>query len=236
MNKSLPRYYWDTSIFIMLLQGEICHGQDTLDAARDIFQRCERDEVIIIASEIVVAEILPSKNPPEVFEKWEACLQWESMHLRAVDHPIVVRAARLRSDCIKKRPKVVIELADAIHVATYQVYSSQVDELHSVDPDFEKALKYSGDTRAVTKPRREQTTMEIELFSEEPDALGVGAEEVTDEQGVGEIDKPSATETSFDAGDNPASLLGSEVGNGPQGEGMAGPAAQAGATEEEKGA
>lgn len=37
----IPRYYWDTSIFIMVLQGETCHGQDVLDGAIDILNKVE---------------------------------------------------------------------------------------------------------------------------------------------------------------------------------------------------
>ena len=66
-----------------------------------------------------MAEILPHKFPQSVYDKWEAFLQWENLVLRSVDHPIAVKAAKLRSDCLKKKPMVVLKLPDALHIATF---------------------------------------------------------------------------------------------------------------------
>lgn len=79
----------------------------------------------------------------------------------------------------------------------FLVYSNQVDELHSLDDNFVSALKNVGEIREVTKPKRQQTSLETELFSvdvdtendesqDEPDELGAGAEEVAGGEDVPE--------------------------------------------------
>ncbi|MGO8673090.1 MAG: type II toxin-antitoxin system VapC family toxin [Capsulimonadaceae bacterium] len=171
MAKSPRKYYWDTSVFLMLLKGETLHGQDTLDAAKDIFRKVEQGDAIIITSEMTVVEILESKTDQAAFDRWEAALQWENLHVRAVDHPVAVRAQKLRSECDRQKSKPVTHSEDAIHVATYLIYRSEIDELHSLDPDFAKALKYCGETVVPTKPRRDQTTLETELFADDDDDL-----------------------------------------------------------------
>lgn len=152
MSKPLRKYFWDTSIFLMVLMGEKAHGEATLEAARRILRDVETGAGVVVASEIVVAEILQVKVSPEAYEKWEAFLQLPRLQLRAVDHPVAIRAARLRANCLQQHPPVRIKMADALHVATYLLYGAEIDELHSVDEDFKKALKCSGEKRQVTKP------------------------------------------------------------------------------------
>lgn len=180
MSKHLTRYFWDSSIFLMLLKGEICHGEEALEAAKDILRKVEQCDAIIVASEIVVAEVLAFHYDAEIYDKWEACLQWENLQLRAVDHPIAIRASKLRSECLKQQPKVRIKMADAIHVATFLVYSDNVDQLHSVDPDFAKALEYSGETRKACVPYRLQTELTFhadEIIAEEDESDDLEADD-----------------------------------------------------------
>ena len=164
--KNLPEYYWDTSIFLMVLNGETDHGftvdgetisgQEVLDGAKDILKQVEAEEAVIISSQVMVVEVLPSKVTPQAYEKFEAWLQWRNLVVRAVDHPIAKKAAMIRDKCLcyplPGGDKVKIRTVDPIHIATALIYGIEV--IHAVDTDFMKALKYSGESIVPCRPRR----------------------------------------------------------------------------------
>lgn len=161
MKKKLPKFYWDTSIFLMVLTERTCHGPGVLDAAREILRKTELGEAVIITSEITVAEILPSYEvPPDQFDRYEAWLQWHHLEVRAVDHPVSRLAAQIRSRLIRMEPPHRPKLPDVLHVATAFLYEDQISAVHSVDDKFPKVLEWLDDGLLACKPQLPQLAMD----------------------------------------------------------------------------
>jgi predicted nucleic acid-binding protein len=144
--KKLPSYYWDTSVFLTILQDNSRYGQKPLDAANEILRQTERKEAIIITSDVTTVEVLPLEYDPEsikAYDKFMTIRQWDNMVFRSADHPVCSRAAVLRAKCLNHNPKISLKVADSIHLATALIYGLTEPELviHCFDGDFETANK-----------------------------------------------------------------------------------------------
>ncbi len=159
MAKKIHSYYWDTSTFLMVLMGESHHGPGVLDAARALLRQVELREAVVISSEIVVAEVLPVRVPPDAYERWEAYLQWPNLHLRGVDHAIARKACELRTLGLRNNPLLSVKLPDALHAATALIYQDQLEALHSLDNRLNNVFGHLGFALRSEKPQQIQLTL-----------------------------------------------------------------------------
>jgi predicted nucleic acid-binding protein len=161
MKKKLPSYYWDSSIFLMILKEETCHGEGVLEAAVEILRSVEKQEAAIVTSSIVLIEVLPSKSPPDVYERFEAWMQWPNMLALAADLRICQRAAQIRDSGVRAVPKISLSTPDVIHMATALSRKDHIIEIQSVDSDFWKGLPHFREVMKVAKPHADQLQLPI---------------------------------------------------------------------------
>ena len=137
-----PVYYWDSCVFIHLLQGT--KGQildDLADMARE-------RKIKLVTSTITETEVI--KWPKAIEQDSSTDLEIskffknEWIIRRSVDPLVAAIARRLRSNHNLKLP-------DAVHVATAIYY--QVDALHSFDRNdlCKKSRKFLGRRRFLSK-------------------------------------------------------------------------------------
>ncbi|MBX3386411.1 MAG: type II toxin-antitoxin system VapC family toxin [Phycisphaeraceae bacterium] len=126
------RVYWDTNCFLGWFQQE----PNKRDALRELLNRAEADEMVIVTSAITITECagLPTVRRVDdaASKKILAFFEQEYIALRSVERQIAERAHDLTR-------KLAIKHADAIHVATAAL--SNVRVLHTWD---EGMLKHSG--------------------------------------------------------------------------------------------
>lgn len=156
--RRIEKFYWESSPFLVVLNNLKCFGEETLESAKEIVRKVERREAVIITSQILVCEVLPSKSTPEEYATFEKWLSWENLHIRAVDYPVARKAAELRDECVRKGISV-IKTPDALHIATAMLYEQEIVEMHSVDGDFSKTLERLGKSLKSTYPRLPQPSL-----------------------------------------------------------------------------
>ena len=151
MAKSPDSYYWDTCVFLMVLQGEDYHGEGVLDGAVHVLRRVEIGQVTLISSQITVVEIMRHRLTPDQFERWEAWQQLPNLVLRGVDYGIAVRARELRDQGRRLKPCALnIGLPDALHAATALAYKPTA--IHSLDNRLNNIFRHLEIEMEAKKP------------------------------------------------------------------------------------
>ncbi len=108
-----------------------------------------------------MVEILPSKSPPDAYDRFQAWTQWHNMFIHEADLRICTRAAELRDRGYQAKPIIKLATSDAVHLATAIAYKDDIHEIHSVDGDFWRGLGLSGESIQVVKPRMDQLLLPI---------------------------------------------------------------------------
>ena len=154
-NRPRLSYYWDTSVFLMVIKGETVHGQEVLDAATEIMRQVERGDATMITSEINIAEGIPKSasgaTDTDSLNRFRLWLEHEHVVRRDVDPAISREAADLQLRCRRERvhcPKP----CDAIHIATAMAYHDKLVAFHAVDDHFAKVVRPLGLPLLVAKP------------------------------------------------------------------------------------
>jgi predicted nucleic acid-binding protein len=119
-----PKYYWDSSAFIVWLVGEE-HAPGDLQGFDDVTNQVERDKADLFTSEITKLEVLQGRMTPEQKDRFNRLFQRRNvvvvdMHGRVTQLSIQIR---------EWNPK--ISSPDAIHLATAILY--EADEFHTTD-------------------------------------------------------------------------------------------------------
>ena len=159
MAKRVPRWYWDTSIFLMVLKGEECHGPHVLEAAREQMREAEAGRLVIVTSSITLTEILPRPPHLEEYDRFLGWLQREHAQVHDVTQPIASRAARIRRAGLDCSPKLKIKAPDAIHIATALIHT--VGRFHSVDSSLNLVFQHLDLPLRGEPPQLEQLTMPL---------------------------------------------------------------------------
>ncbi|MBI2302733.1 MAG: PIN domain-containing protein [Armatimonadetes bacterium] len=146
-----PAFYWDTSVFILALEGQGNYPAEALVAAAQIVDLAEIRKVTIVTSQIVVTEVLPSRAGEDGVRRLRRWLQWQSLMVLAVDTPVVERAAQLRDKALRLQQKRW--LGDLLHVATALTVASDLEAVHSMDADVCQLLKLAGCALPCHAPR-----------------------------------------------------------------------------------
>ncbi len=128
MASKLPRYYWDSCVFIDAIQktsGRIEH-------IRSIEAEARRNKLQIVASTLAIAEVAKTKSGTLTEEQARLIASYfenDFIIVVQVDRPVAKRA----SDHVRNHP---IKPPDAIHVAT--AIRAGVDVLYTYDGDGQK--------------------------------------------------------------------------------------------------
>lgn len=164
MAKKPPKYFWDTNIFIAVLQGDGSCKAHVLDSAKCILEDMEQGQAVIIASSMILAEVLSSTRlsveDGKRFHRWA-----NSSHLSIQDVNVAValKVASIREAILThagpdepcrqcgRRPDSR-SWPDLIHVATAMLYEEELSQVHSFDSDFQKLLTRAGSKLLVREP------------------------------------------------------------------------------------
>lgn len=163
MAKRLPRYFWETNDFCIALKRETAYGQEVLDSVLAIVDQMEQGKAVIITSSIIVSEVLPSRQPPGAYDRFQAWLRLPNLIPRDVDIAVATKAAEIREVLLAARDKAPIcekcgraidarRWADIIFTATAVVMRNDIDEIQSVDPHFQAMLDHSGSGLRAVEP------------------------------------------------------------------------------------
>ena len=126
------RIYWDTSVFIALIKGEVSAEVDRAGIAQAILRAAEAGKIELVTSAFTRAEVRRDRRQPKLtpqqHSRVSAFFRRSYLHVRPLDQAIGESAAELGE-------RYNLKPADAVHLAT--ALSVQADELqHWDDRDF----------------------------------------------------------------------------------------------------
>lgn len=128
MNKKLQLRYWDSSVFLGLLNDE----PDRVNVCQGVIEAAERNEVHIVTSAITLVEVIKLRGEQPLGQEHEETIQkffeQEFIIIRPVDTSIGLAARNLIWEYAHLQPK------DSIHAATAVEY--QVTSLDTFDDDL----------------------------------------------------------------------------------------------------
>jgi len=124
MQNKTPIYCWDSNIFIAWIKDEKRSPGD-MDGVLEIAERVQRNQAILITSEMLNVELVPCKMPDGAMEKIDRFFKRRNTHRLPVDSRITMLAQSIRN----VHPKVTP--ADAVYLATAIQY--KVDQFHTFD-------------------------------------------------------------------------------------------------------
>jgi predicted nucleic acid-binding protein len=125
-------YYWDTSIFIAWLRNEDRPNRE-MDGVYSIAEKIQKNQAILITSQMLTVELLPSTLTSEAVTLIERFFKRKNAQKKPMDGRIPQIAQGLRS-------RYKLSSPDSIHLATAVYYV--VDEFHTFD---DKLLSLNGD-------------------------------------------------------------------------------------------
>lgn len=112
--------YWDSCIPIAWLQNEVnAYGSEGIDGIAEQIARFERQQSHLATSVLTLTEMLQSKIPPEVREKFETLFNRRNFHLVDVNRRIATLASEIRDFYQNVGDGYrTVSTPDAIHLAT----------------------------------------------------------------------------------------------------------------------
>jgi predicted nucleic acid-binding protein len=129
MKRGRPVYYWDACIFIAWLNNEDRPAGE-MEGLASVADMIDRDEAVLIVSQAVRPELLPSKLPPLAEEMLASLFKRRNAKMLPISSAVTARAQKIRD----WDPKIATP--DAIHLATAIVY--EADEFHTFDEGKKK--------------------------------------------------------------------------------------------------
>ena len=137
MNKKRQLRYWDSSVFLGLLNDE----PERVNVCQGVIEAAERNEVHIVTSAITLVEVIKLRGEQPLGQEHEETIQkffeQEFIIIRPVDTSIGLAARNLIWEYSHLQPK------DSIHAATAVEY--QVASLDTFDDDLIKLNGNIGD-------------------------------------------------------------------------------------------
>ena len=121
------RISWDSSVLLDWLESCAAGASDPGDATAEAVSR---GEAVLVLSAAVLAEVLPDRSPPGVFEQFEVLLGGANVEVVPVTEAIAKRAALIRDAGLSEPQQRKIKTPDALIVATAL---RAADELHTTD-------------------------------------------------------------------------------------------------------
>lgn len=131
---NLPAFYWDTSVFLMVLEGHGNYPKDALSAANQIISLVEESKARIFSSELLHAEVLYGKNGTRQMETFFRWLGWKTVTLLPINKRTLQDAADVRWQA--KQSAVKGWLGDAIHIACARFVEADILAVHALDTGF----------------------------------------------------------------------------------------------------
>ena len=126
MSSPVELQYWDSNMFISLLNGE---NQDRVKIIRDLLQLNKNGALRIATSTFTIAEVRPHANdrglPIDEFETALQLFESDRLELWTVTEKIAAEAARIGFENPSVTP------TDAIHIAT--AIAAKADVLFTFD-------------------------------------------------------------------------------------------------------
>lgn len=126
--------YWDACLFYAHIKKEITHGQDILDAIREMADKMDNGGLYILTSTLTLAEVLRAKlidedgnDRNEDFKKlrYKPRLLWKNVTTRITELAQEIR------DEIHNETRKRIGTPDAIHLSTAII--NRVDVFYTLD-------------------------------------------------------------------------------------------------------
>jgi predicted nucleic acid-binding protein len=136
-----PLIYWDSCIFIAWLNNEQRPGNE-MQGVSICLEAIQADEIIMMTSAMMKAEVLPGKIPPDVRSTFERFLCRRNVVLVDVDLRIGELSGELRDFYVKQAKvdgEAPVEAADAVHLATAIHYGA--DAFYTFDEGGEGARR-----------------------------------------------------------------------------------------------
>ena len=120
MAKGKPVIYWDTSVLLSWIKGEIRPDRQ-MDGVEDVAKSIMANHCVMLTSVMTQTEVLESSLTPEASEKFKLLFQRRNCQMVATDRRIATLASELRN--YYQLQKVVdglpaLSSPDATHLAT----------------------------------------------------------------------------------------------------------------------
>ncbi|MCX6841289.1 MAG: PIN domain-containing protein [candidate division WOR-3 bacterium] len=123
---SKTRLYWDSSIFLAWLKGEIDCGADVLGGIAELVEQIENDDAVLITSILTKAEILRGTLSPDAKSKLDGMLRRRNVVVHETNQWVWEMCHHLRDfyrQANHKDDLPTLTVPDAIHIATALLYS-----------------------------------------------------------------------------------------------------------------
>lgn len=126
--------YWDSCVYITFLKGGEQRDEVDINAMKDMATRLRRREITLLASVLVLTEVLDAHLPAGVDRMFEDIFNLDNVEKVNVDAPIARLAHDLRNHYIVNGEEFggkTLTTPDAIHLATAII--RRASEFHTFD-------------------------------------------------------------------------------------------------------
>lgn len=131
---NLERVYWDSSVWIALIKGEVVNGVDRCEVPKLILQDAKDGKVAIFISRLTIVEVHRKKNSSNLSIVQDSNIQTDFLSHRYVKQMDVDKKVALLARDLSW--KYGLKPPDAIHAASAIRANAQV--IHHWDGDFGK--------------------------------------------------------------------------------------------------
>lgn len=163
-------YYWDTCIWLAWLINENRPIEGEMDGVRDFVEQIKHNQVSIMSSTLVYAEVSHADVPAGVMRIFDDVMKRPNIRAVAVDKKIALLARDLRDYCTQRPDEYdskTFSAPDAIHLATAIIYRAK--EFHTFDLRNKHGslglLPHSGNVAGhhliITKPSIDQIGLDL---------------------------------------------------------------------------
>jgi predicted nucleic acid-binding protein len=131
MRKPEKTFYWDTCIFVAILNGED-RAPGEMEGAKAVATAVDRGDAGLLTSVLTRTEILDGKIPEHALDLLDNLFKKPNLQRADVTQSISDAAHDIRNNLHLAGRKM--QVPDAIHLATALIY--RVDELHTFDGEL----------------------------------------------------------------------------------------------------